>query len=160
MENLEPPWATGEEWKKPARMIVKLLQKPDPGDLYVDGCESIRGCKHVARQLFTLIKTRHGERTTRQIFAMWGTAPTDRRLGLLKNMSLLDRLDVMPEPNVMELARQLAAENESLPREEQRGPGSTNPKALDKQIRRIRDFRAAHMERGTWLGPFPPGHIF
>jgi hypothetical protein len=159
LESLEPPWAEGEEWKKPARMIVKLLQKPNLGDLSVEGCESVFGCKHIAQQLFTLITTRHGERTARRIFAMWGTPPTTRRLAMIKNFGLLGRLDLMEEPNVQRLARQIAKENEGLPRKDRRGPGSTNPVALEKQIRRIRDLRTAGMKKGTWWGPFPPGHF-
>jgi hypothetical protein len=159
MENLEPPWAPGEAWKKPARMIVKLLQKPDPGDLYVDGCESIFGCKHIAQQLFNLIATRHGENAARRIFSIWCKPPTKRHLAMLKNIGLLERLDIMERPNVQRLARQIAKENELLPRKDRRGPGTTNPVALEKQIRRVRDWREACIGKGIWMGPFPPGHF-
>ena len=155
LPSLEPPWAKGEEWKKPARMIVKLLQKPDLGDLSMEGCESVFGCNHIAQQLFTLITARHGERIARRIFAKWGTPPSERRRQLIANIGLLDRLDMMKPPNVQQLARSLAGENKKLPRSQQRGAGSTNPKALEKQITRIRDLRKAHMKKGTWLGPFP-----
>jgi hypothetical protein len=158
LESLEPPWAKGEEWKKSARAIVKLLQKPDLGDLFVEGCESVFGCNHIAQELFALITARHGERIARRIFAKWGTPPSDRRRQLIANMGLLDSLDMMkPKPNVQRLARELAAENKKLPRSQQRGAGSTNPKALEKQITRIRDLRKAHMKKGTWRGPFPDG---
>jgi hypothetical protein len=137
-------------------MIVKLLTKPDLGDLYIEGPESVHGCEHIASQLFLLIRENHGEATARRIFAKWGNPPTAKRLAMFENVSLLDRLDMMePKPNVQKLARQLAEENKALPRAKQRGPGSTNPIALEKQIRRIRDLRTRRMKKGTWLGPFP-----
>lgn len=156
LESLEPPWAQGEEWKKPARMIVRLLQKPDLGDLNVEGSETIFGCKHIAQQLFTLITARHGERAARRIFAMWATPPSDRRLQLIANMGLLDSYDRMkPKPNKRQLARETAKENEKLPKSQRRGAGGTDPKNLVKQIDRALKLRKAHMKKGTWLGPFP-----
>jgi len=156
LESLEPPCAEGEEWKQSARMIVRLLQKPDLGDLSVEGCESVFGCNHIAQQLFALITARHGEQIARRIFAKWGTSPSKRRVQHVENMGLLDRLDRMkPGPNVQQLARQIAEENKKLPKSQRRGAGGINPKALEKQITRVRDLRTEHMEKGTWLGPFP-----
>jgi hypothetical protein len=137
---------------KPARTLVRLLERRALGTLYEEGAESVKGCEHLAYQLFLLIREHHGDAEARRIFAMWGTPPTAKRLAMIENIGLLERLDLMPKPNVQKLARQLAKENKVLPRTKQRGAGSTNPIALEKQIRRVRDMRKAEMKKGTWLG--------
>jgi hypothetical protein len=136
---------------KPAQMLVRLLERRS---LYEEGAESVKGCEHLAYQLFLLIREHHGNAEARRIFAMWGNPPTAKRLALIQNIGLLDR-HRMPKPNIQKLARQLAKENKALPRAKQRGAGSTDPITLEKQIRRVRDFRKAHMKKGTWLGPIP-----
>jgi hypothetical protein len=148
-----------------ARMLTKLLGKPGankplrPDQLHCaskEGAETIHGCIHMAQLLFMVIRENQGDGIARRIFAKWGKPPSDSTLQEIANLGLLTRLDLMkPKPNVQRLARQLAEENKRLPRTKQRGAGSTNPIALEKQIRRIRDFRIAHMEKGTWSGPFP-----
>jgi hypothetical protein len=154
MENLEPPWAPGEAWKKPARMIVKLLQKPDPGDLYVEGCESIFGCKHLAQQLFTLIMMRHGEQAARRIFAMWGTPPTRNQMQRIHNATLLSLYDISKLP-VQRFVKQQVKANEKLPSTERRGARSKDPIALEKLLRREIRRRKEAMAKGTWWGPVP-----
>ena len=149
-----------------ARTLVYLLGKPDetrphPDQfryLGVEGVESFFGAEHVVQLLFMLIREKHGDQIARRIFAKWGTPPSKSRLAMIKNIGLLDRFDLMrPKPNVQKLARQLAAENKNLPKDKRRGAGSTDAKALEKQIRRQIRERGEHMQKGTWLGPFPPG---
>jgi hypothetical protein len=113
-------------------------------DLYVEGVDSIRGAEYAAYKLFRKIEEHHGRAGARRIFALWGSPPSAKKLRWIKNAALLDRLDMMkPEPNVQRLARELAEENKTLPREERHGPrGSINPVTLDKYIRRLCDKRA------------------
>ena len=124
------------------------------GSLYEEGIDTVKGSEYAAYKLFRLIEKHHGRPAARRIFAMWGTAPTKRRLATIRNLALLDRYDSMkPKPNVEKLARQLAVENKSLPGEKRRGAGGTNAKALEKQIRRQIKYRDKHMKIGTWFGP-------
>jgi hypothetical protein len=148
---------------KPGRMLIDLLEKANAGETgrqlhyaSIPGAESVTGCLHMAQLLFMVFRENHGDSIARRIFAKWSAPPSNRRLQEIANLGLLDRLDLMkPKPNVQRLARQLAGENERLPKSKQRGAGSTNPMLLEKQIRRIRDFRKACMKEGIWLGPFP-----
>ncbi len=148
-----------------AQMLIELLDKPR-GDVplrpnqiryaWIEGAESISGCAHMAYLLFMVIHEQHGERVARRIFAKWGTPPSALRQQQIANLGLLDRYDMMkPKPNAQRLARELAKENKALPRAKQRGVGSTNPVALEKQIRRQIEKRATSMRKGTWVGPLP-----
>jgi hypothetical protein len=67
--------------------------------------------KRKALALFTEIREVLGDEKARQVFAVWGMPPSDRRLNEIENMAILDRLDFMPGgPNIKELARQIASE--------------------------------------------------
>jgi hypothetical protein len=93
---------------------------------------------NAASFLFQEIEVELGRPAARRIFAKFGTPPSARKLAMLKNFSLLDRLDMMkPKPNVKKLARELAEENKELPTEQRRGPGSTNPETLERHIRTL-----------------------
>jgi hypothetical protein len=152
-----------------AQMLIERLGKPDaktplrPDQLRyasLPGVESVTGAKHMAYLLFMVIREHHGDAAARAVFALWGTTPSAARLHQIANIGLLDRLDMMkPKPNVQRLAWQLAKENKAIPRSKQRGAGSTNPTALEKQIRRQVRERDDAMKAGTWLGPFPPDDI-
>lgn len=56
-------------------------------------------------------------------------------------------------PRPLRLAKQLAAENRLLPRAEQRGAGSIDVMALEKQIRTLVKKRERDLAAGTWYGP-------
>jgi hypothetical protein len=150
-----------------ARMLIDLLGKPDgktplrPDQLryaFTPGADSIPGAKHMAYLLFMVIREHQGDRAARRIFAMWGNPPTPARLQQIANVGLLDHYDMMkPRPNVQRLARELAEQNKTRPRSEQRGAGSTDPITLEKHIRRQIALRKKAMKAGTWLGPFPEG---
>ena len=109
--------------------------------------------------VFLEIRKRYGEREARRLFSLWGNPPTPARLRKIANLGLLDRYDMMREPNVQLLARELAEQNKQLPRSKRHGAGSTNATALEKQIRRLLDERKRGMAADTWMGPFPPGHF-
>jgi len=133
------------------------MTAPRPNDifrnLWSEGMDSIGGCKKAALDLFIEIEKHHGEKTARAIFAMWGTPPTKARIATIKNWGLLSRLDIMSEPNVQQLAREVAEENKKLPRSQRRGAGSTSVIALEKHIRRQIDERKEKLANRTWCGP-------
>jgi hypothetical protein len=92
-----------------------------------------------ATKLFHEMQTETGLEDARRIFKeIAGPATPKQRKGW-KNMELVARYDCMAQPpNVLRLARELAKENRHLPRELRHGPtGSTDPKVLYKQIRRL-----------------------
>jgi hypothetical protein len=98
-----------------------------------------------ATKLFQEMEKEIGLANARRIFKeIAGPATAKQRKGW-KNMELVMRYDcMMPRPSVKRLARELAEENRNLPRELRHGPtGSTNPKVLDKQIRRLLKKRAS-----------------
>jgi hypothetical protein len=145
-----------------ARMLIDLLGKPGPNIplrpdqlqyAWTEGAESIGGCKHMAYLLFMVIREQHGDAAARRIFAMWGTPPTPTQIQKIHNRTLLSALDSSGLP-VQRFAKQQAKANEKLPRAEQRGAGSTDPIALEKQIRRQMKIRDAAIAKGTWGGPF------
>jgi hypothetical protein len=153
ISHLDPRlWRDGEEWKKPALMMVNLLEKPDPiaanaglianrdpGELFTPGTDTLFGCLHLARQLSLFIELRHGRSWARKIFAECAAVkPTRRQQGKLSNGTLLDRHDrMMPGPNVAELARHVANENKRLPRSLQRGAGGIDAPVLERHIRKL-----------------------
>jgi hypothetical protein len=81
-----------------------------------------------ALALFLEIRESVGDAQARQVFARWGTPPSDRRMQKLAAMGIIDRLDHMIktdkhgnsvrdddgmlvfEPNVTKLAREIAGE--------------------------------------------------
>jgi hypothetical protein len=104
--------------------------------------------KRKALDLFLEIGEVLGDERARRVFAIWGTPPSDARLNEIENMAIIDRLDGMIktdkdgnhvrgedgmlifEPNVKELARQIAGEQ------------CVNPTAdeiavVERQIRRL-----------------------
>jgi hypothetical protein len=104
-----------------------------------EGIDRMPGAEYAAYLLFRLIEKHHGIAAARYIFTKFGAPPSAKRINQIKNLGLLDMYDMMrPKPNVQRLAKQLAAENEKLPREERWGPrGTTDPLVLDKHIRRL-----------------------
>jgi hypothetical protein len=121
----------------------------------VEGIHTFGGAERLAYELYNKIEKYHGRAEARRIFLKFGSPPSARRLGYIKNQALLDRLEMMkPEPNVQRLAQELAEQNKAFPREQRHGPrGSTNPITLEKHIRRLRDNRD---NRRGWCN-FPRG---
>jgi hypothetical protein len=84
--------------------------------------------KRKASDLFMEIREALGDERARRVFAIWGTPPTAARLNESENIGIINRLDYMIkidgdgksvrdkdgmlvfEPNVKELARQIAGE--------------------------------------------------
>lgn len=101
------------------------------------------------------IEKHHGEAEARCILTERGREPTKTEIAERKAFRLLDHYDSMqPEPNVMELARQLAEENKTLPIEEQLTPrGSTTEATIAQYIRDLRRRQKAAIAEGTWDGP-------
>lgn len=131
------------------RAGVKLLQQFK--GLYIDPVDA---AEMAAGQLFGEIAADLGEAKARWIFAKWGTPPSASRRAQIKNFALLSRLDRMkPKPVILKLAKQQAAENESLPRREQRGAGSTDVTALEKHIRSLVKKREKGLAERSWFGP-------
>jgi hypothetical protein len=123
---------------------------------FSDTIDSVFGAERAAYTLFVQIKRYHGLQKARRILTKFGSPPTKRKQVMIANHRLLDRYDMMrPKPNIQRLARQLAKENESLPRNQQRGPGAIDAHALEKQISRQLKLRKIGMEKRTWWGPFP-----
>jgi hypothetical protein len=93
---------------------------------------------HAAAKLFHEISTDLGKAEARWIFTSIAVPRTPQQEAALRNMELLICYDtMMPKPNVKKLAQQLAEANKTLPAENRYGRGSTNPRALDKHIRRL-----------------------
>jgi hypothetical protein len=117
--------------------------------------ETIEGAERHALRLFLEIEKHHGEDAARRIFTERGREPTKTEIAERKAFQLLDRYDNMqPEPNVMELARQLVEESNTLPIEEQLTPrGSTTEATIVQYIRDLRRRRKAAIAAGTWVGP-------
>ena len=98
-----------------------------------------------AAKLFQEMEKEIGLADARRIFKEIAGPPTPKQRAGWKNMELVMRYDcMMTRPSVKRLARELAEENRNLPRELRHGPtGSTNPKVLDKHIRRLLAKRAS-----------------
>jgi hypothetical protein len=106
-----------------------------------------------AAKLFHEMQTEIGPEDARRIFKEIAGPSTAKQRAGWKNMELVMLYDCMEQPNVQQLARELAEKNRNLPRELRHGPtGSTNPAILDKHIRRLLDRRASKQERR-------PGHF-
>jgi hypothetical protein len=96
----------------PKSLRVAILPLPGP-HLQGTNVETIGGAENLALRLFFEIKRRYGEDEARRIFEC-SKKRTPSELAEAKSWELLDRYDNMqPKPNVMELARQLALENNS-----------------------------------------------
>jgi hypothetical protein len=117
--------------------------------------ETIDGAERHALRLFLEIERHHGEAEARRIFTERGREPAKTEIAEWKIFQLLDRYDNMkPEPNVMELARQLDCESRTLPPEEQLLPrGGTTVSTIDHYIREQIRRRKAKITDGTWDGP-------
>jgi hypothetical protein len=149
---------------------IALLRKAralDDDELYasdfdpVEPLETIadvHGAQRAALELFLVLMRHHGEPAARQIFARWGEPPTKASMAEIKNYGLLDRLDMMrPRPNVQQLARKIAQENQGRAAGERIGPrGSTDPAAIERHLRLWVAKRRTEIAAGTWHGPFPP----
>src|SRR5271165_3075607 len=76
--------------------------------------------KRKALKLFEELRDVLGDDRARRVFELLGTPPTASRLNEIENMSIIDRLDMMPGgPNVKELARQIAGEKCNNPTPEE-----------------------------------------
>jgi hypothetical protein len=87
--------------------------------------------KRKALTLFLEIRQVLGDEKARRVFAIWGAPPTASRLNEIENISVIDRLDMMPGgPNVKDLARQMAGEQHVNPTPDEIA-------AVERQIRRL-----------------------
>jgi hypothetical protein len=99
-----------------------------------------------AVRLFHDISIELGKTDARRIFKEIAGPATPKQRAGWKNLQLITLYDCMKQPNVQQLARELAEKNCELPQEQRYGPtGSTNWEILDKHIRRlIRHRRKLH----------------
>jgi len=107
--------------------------------------------------LFDEIEATHGTEQARRLFEKWGKEPTPAELIKLKGWRALERYDQMPgRKNKAELTRQIIAENETLPDDEQLTPRRrpTFPTVYHWLGELLRE-RSAAMKAGTWDGPEP-----
>jgi hypothetical protein len=105
--------------------------------------EGIQGLAYLANCLFFAIARHYGEAAARHIFKTSGPMPKELRTALRK-AALLDRVDRMDRinmRNIAQLARDVAEENKALPRDQQRGAGGTDPRALEDFIRDLLETR-------------------
>jgi hypothetical protein len=110
---------------------------------------AVDGCEDMARELFELIRDRHGIEEAHRIFAMF--RPSSRRqYREMSSLTLLWRYDMMKPKNKALLARVVAKENEARGASKRKtGAGSWNPATLEKLITRLINRRKA----GTWPWP-------
>lgn len=107
----------------------------------------IQGWRHLAGCLFLAIKRHHGDDAAERIFRNAGRMPRRLRTAL-RNATVLDRLAMMlPKPNVAKLARELAEENKTLPRAQQRGVGGIDVGNLEDHIRDLVTASKKHQAR-------------
>jgi hypothetical protein len=122
--------------------------------LFAGPIESIEGAERHALRLYLEIEKHHGEQEARRIFTNRGRKPTKKEVAERKRFKILERYDFMPEPNVMELARQLEVESKTLPPDEQITPrGSKTQATIDHHIRSLLKRRKEEIAAGTWEGP-------
>ena len=106
-----------------------------------------------ATKLFHEIQTDIGLEAAQRIFKEIAGPATPKQRAGWKNLQLITLYDCMAQPNVQQLARELAEKNRELPQEQRYGPtGSTNWEVLDKHIRRL----IAHRRK---LRAIEPGHF-
>ena len=97
--------------------------------------DGLQGWAHLANCLFHGIARHYGEAAARSVFNGCGPIPKRLRTAI-RNATVLERLNAMkPKPNVSRLARELAEENKTLPRQQQRGVGGIDPFVLEDHIR-------------------------
>jgi hypothetical protein len=122
--------------------------------LFSGEINTTRGARLRILRLFYEIEDHHGTDETRRLFAERAKPPTKRELAERKEHALLSRYDRMPVPNVMQLAREVAAENKALPADEQLTPrGSTSEATITCYIRGLLKERKQAIAEGTWSGP-------
>lgn len=100
-----------------------------------------------AHYLFQDVAARIGVDAARQIFLQFAAQPTPERLKRWKHQSLVSRYDMMRAPNVRQLAREIAKENENLPRRQQHGPWGTEWSNIEKLIRRLLKARRVRLDK-------------
>jgi hypothetical protein len=110
--------------------------------LLSDGADTPWGAAREARSLFFVIVQHHGEAVAKKMFtniaATWNTKTEQARQ---RGYKILKRYDDMPEPNVMELARQLSED------------GLGTVATVDHRIRELLRKRKKAIAEGTWCGP-------
>jgi hypothetical protein len=107
------------------------------------GPSTVNGALFAAAMLEMVLRGYHGEKITGLIFAYFGSglSPADRKR--YKDALIFSMYDDMrPKPNVRKLAKQLAAENETLSKEKQWAQGATKWMTMDVYIRRLLRDRA------------------
>jgi hypothetical protein len=129
MESIRQPEFSPEEqhWFNVKNELFDLTRK-----------RGIQGWAHVANCLLYEIARQYDLPTARSIFKWAGPMTTKRMQTQFNNACVLQRLaEMRPRPNIAKLARELAKENENLPKEQQRGAGSINPVVLEDHIRHL-----------------------
>jgi len=128
-------------------MNEPLFPRRDPAEI---AAELFRSCAweeagdpggaayKAAYYLFSESMKQIGPDHARLAFTHFATPPSARRMNAFKNKQLIERYKRMPEPNVMQLAEQIAEENKNLPGDERSGPrGSIHAASIEKHLRRL-----------------------
>jgi hypothetical protein len=106
--------------------------------------------------LFHEIEEAHGTDEARRMFENWAKPPTANEINKLKGWRLIERYDAMKDKNVRELARQIEAQNASLPDDEQLTPRrKPSRETIEAYLRELLRQRRDEMTSGTWDGPKP-----
>jgi hypothetical protein len=86
-------------------------------------------------KLIERTQERLGRGAAHRVFAKWKDV-LEHKLDL-KNEMLMRLLKAMPQPNIAALAREIALENEELPKEKQKGWGSTNETDIRRRLQEL-----------------------
>jgi hypothetical protein len=115
---------------------------------------TLHGARLEALKLFMQLEEHHGADQARRIFIEWGKPLTKKRINELKNWALLQRYDAMEKPNAAKLARDIVAENATLPKDKQLTPRYRPTLfTVDKHLRLLLSRRDSSLRNGTWEGP-------
>jgi hypothetical protein len=99
-----------------------------------DGLKTVDGCKKQVEMLFFKIANEHDCATAHKLFAPWGKPHTKKQLQQLRLICELVRR--LPD-SVNNIAKQLAEENEKLPKARRHGTGTTDPDTMRGQIKNL-----------------------
>lgn len=132
------------------RKSAKLLAEEMILSCFNDIHDPLEAADRAAYWLFSVTVAEFGLSHARRIFMKFGKEPSPKKLKKIKNAGVLSRYDMMKEPNVAELARQLFAENQALPKGKR---STTTLGSWEKHITRLKKDRERRLKDRTWWGP-------
>jgi hypothetical protein len=123
--------------------------------------ETKSGAAMRVADLFYQIEEAHGTEEARRLFDRWAKTPSQSEINKLKGWRILERYDELKigssgRKNKAQLAREIYADNERLPTDQQVTPRPRPTlQAIDHYIRDLIREREKAMKAGTWDGPIP-----